>query len=79
MVGTPRLELGTSSLSEKRSNQLSYAPVVDVDFARFDLVDDQISLASSRLLSPQNLRHLSGYVFVGPPLREEGGKRAKGS
>lgn len=27
MVGTPRLELGTSSLSETRSNQLSYAPM----------------------------------------------------
>lgn len=27
MVGVPRLELGTSSLSETRSNQLSYTPV----------------------------------------------------
>ena len=26
MVGAPGLEPGTSSLSEKRSNQLSYAP-----------------------------------------------------
>ncbi len=30
MVGMPGLEPGTSSLSEKRSNQLSYTPVVGI-------------------------------------------------
>ena len=30
LVGTPRLELGTSSLSEKRSNRLSYVPSSDM-------------------------------------------------
>jgi hypothetical protein len=30
LVGAPGIEPGTSSLSEKRSNQLSYAPVNDV-------------------------------------------------
>ena len=31
MVGAPGLEPGTSSLSEKRSNQLSYGPDIPKD------------------------------------------------
>ena len=36
MVGAPGLEPGTSSLSEKRSNQLSYAPAGNIWWSRRD-------------------------------------------
>ena len=32
MVGIPRFELGTSSLSATRSNQLSYMPGINLNF-----------------------------------------------
>ena len=39
MVGAPGLEPGTSSLSEKRSNQLSYAPYLKTVVVFEELVE----------------------------------------
>ena len=39
MVGAPGLEPGTSSLSEKRSNQLSYAPYLQTVVVFEELVE----------------------------------------
>ena len=63
MVGAPGLEPGTSSLSEKRSNQLSYAPE--------DIGGAEGTRTHDILLAKQALYQLSYGPLGGPPAPRE--------
>jgi hypothetical protein len=53
MVGSRRLELPTSSVSRKRSNQLSYEPTSEVQYSNHSVIETIVpgEFPSSRLFT----------------------------